>query len=299
MGIAKAGKTSILLALDNKTEEFTKVKPTPSISYNQILWAGFSIALWDVGGQKVYLKKFLLENDRYLLGLNAIFFVISVEEEDSFKDAFTLLKNLVDFLEKMKLNVSISFFLHKLDPNRREMEIFQKNEKELRSKVAKIMGRRPYEVFTTSIYDRLSIVRAFTATIQKFVPQYDLILSRLQDLSQEFSSPMVLILDENSNTVGEWHDPKDTRVDVQLFTEICFSFSKIISRRIYPDLNLLEMSPAWEIAAVPFLAGSKVYIGFVQIARNAVAEGTAVRAQLLAKREDFGKMLDLFNLPKQ
>ena len=101
MGIAKAGKTSILLALDNKTEEFAKVMPTKGIKYKQMQWAGFSMALWDVAGQEVYQKKFLAEHERNFVDVNAILFVISVEEEDSFKDAFTLLKNVVDILEKM------------------------------------------------------------------------------------------------------------------------------------------------------------------------------------------------------
>jgi GTPase SAR1 family protein len=228
LGIAKAGKTSMLLALDNKSEEIAKVKPTQGVSYNQVPWAGFEMALWDVAGQEVYQKKFFIEHDRNFAGINAIVFVFSIEEEDIFKDAFTLVKNVADIIEKMKLNVPVTVCIHKFDPYRREMANFQKNEKEIRSKLAKIMGKYPYEVFVTSIYDRASIVRAFASTIQKCVPQFDLILERLKELAQEFNSPMVLILDENSNIVGEWHDTRNNQEELQVFTENALGFSHIM-----------------------------------------------------------------------
>ncbi len=296
LGIAKAGKTSMLLALDNKSEEIAKVKPTQGVAYNQVPWAGFEMALWDVAGQEVYQKKFFIEHDRNFAGINAIVFVLSIEEEDLFKDAFTLVKNVADILEKMKLSVPVTVCIHKFDPYRREMAYFQKNEKEIRSKLAKIMGKYPYEVFVTSIYDRASIARAFASTIQKCVPQYDIILERLKALAQEFNSPMVLILDENSNIVGEWHDTRNNQEELQVFTENALGFSHIMSRRIYPNFILLEMNQTWEIAAVPFLAGDKVYVTFVQLIKKAVSEGAPIQAQLLAKRDDFGKMLDLFRL---
>ncbi len=296
LGIAKAGKTSWLLTLDNKTEQIAGVKPTQGVAYNQVPWAGFSMALWDVAGQEVYQKKFFIEHDRNFAGVNAIIFIFSMEEEENYKDAYALVKNLADIIEKMKMNIPITFCLHKYDPYRREMATFQKNEKDIRNKIAKIMGQIPYQVFVTSIYDRASIVRAFASTIQKCVPQFDLIQARLKELTQQFNSPMVLILDENSNIVGEWHDARNTQVELQLFTENALGFSHIISRRIYPEFVLLEMDQTWEIAAVPFPVGDKVYVALVQVVRKAIGEGSPIQSQLLAKREEFGKMLDLFRV---
>ncbi len=296
LGIAKAGKTSWLLTLDNKTEQIAGVKPTQGVAYNQVPYAGFSLALWDVAGQEVYQKKFFIEHDRNFAGVNAIIFVYSIEEEESYKDAYALVKNLADIIEKMKLNVPVTFCLHKFDPYRREMANFQKNEKDIQNKIGKIMGQIPYQVFVTSIYDRASIVRAFASTIQKCVPEYDLIQARLKELAKEFNSPMVLILDENSNIVGEWHDTRNSQKGLQIFTENALGFSHIMSRRSYPAFVLLNLDQTWEIATMPFPVGDKVYVAFVQLVSKAVAEGSPIQAQFLGKRDEFGKLLDLFRV---
>ncbi len=80
LGIAKAGKTSWLLTLDNKTEQIAGIRPTQGVAYNQIPYAGFSLALWDVAGQ----DRFVSFRDTFYRGAHAVALVYDVTSPASF-----------------------------------------------------------------------------------------------------------------------------------------------------------------------------------------------------------------------
>jgi GTPase SAR1 family protein len=296
-GLANAGKTSMLLALDDKIAEVGATIPTVGVAYSQISYAGFNITTWDIGGQIDYRKKAILEYDHYFANVGAIFFVISVEEPENFKDAIEFLKEIVKITDIMKLDAPIAVCLHKFDPYRRQNVIALKNLNTIKGKVEKVLKKRRYKIYQTSIYEPSSIKLAFSETIQRLMPQYNLLQDRMQAIAGEFGSAMNLILDENSKIIAEWHAPDYPRVNLTKFGEFCINLSHMLSRRIYPEFILLNMNENAEIAAVPFCVYDKVFVGFLQADTGTLDQG--VIDQLLRKREEFGQLLSLFQSPSE
>jgi len=57
-GLDYAGKTSILTALDKKFDfekYIAQLKPTIKVEYNKRNFLGYTIYIWDMGGQERYL----------------------------------------------------------------------------------------------------------------------------------------------------------------------------------------------------------------------------------------------------
>jgi|SRR5271157_3377525 len=293
VGLANAGKSSILLLLDDKADLIPTIPPTLGVNFKQFDIAGFKIVAWDVGGQLQYRKKAISEYNRFFEGVNAIFYVISVEEPENFGDSAEFMKEIVKILDLMKLEVPIAVCVHKMDPHRSQNPVILKNLAAIQKKIAKVLKNRPFQSYKTSIYDPASILTAFRVTLQQILPHHDILQERLQEISEEFGSPMVLLLDEKNQLIGEWHAREDPRVNLDKFTETCQEFAKIISKRMSPEFCLLNLEAKSEILVVPFYPENRTFLFFIQFDAGVILPEGEIVGRLLNKRVVFAKLLTL------
>src|SRR4030042_1970967 len=171
IGLANAGKTSILRTLDNNFEMIPTLTPTAGVEYKTFKVMGFTVSAWDLGGQQKYRKKYLQENERYFQETAAVFYVVDTQAKEEFKEALAYLESVRGAFKDLKQeNIPFTFMLHKYDPHvRGKVEGIENDVAGLKASIDKILGNIPHTFFETSIYETHSVYQAFSETILTYV----------------------------------------------------------------------------------------------------------------------------------
>src|SRR4030042_2760873 len=114
-GLASAGKTSILRALDQDFVGLHQLTPTKGVEHTKIKVFGVEIYRWDLGGQKGYRQKYIQEKERYFSGTNLVIFVLDIQDEN-IRANLDYLRQVFDALHELDVTPLFSIFFHKYDP---------------------------------------------------------------------------------------------------------------------------------------------------------------------------------------
>ncbi len=157
IGLDNSGKTSIVLSLkgDRNLLSFYSLKPTPGLKIDDIITDSTKFHVWELGGQQIYIKKYLEDFDAYTQNVDKIIFVIDVQDSKRYEVAIGYFEDVVEKFRGAKAFPEISLFLHKYDPNLEGNEEYSDrvlNEK-IVNKVTKIVASEfPLSIFKTTIY---------------------------------------------------------------------------------------------------------------------------------------------------
>ena len=156
LGLSNSGKSSIVLSLKKNTNllNFLSLSPTKGISMNRIIEEFTDFIIWDFGGQKLYIDKYLQNFDEKLHGSNKIIFVLDIQDEEKYDLALEYFDWIMEALVRLNYSSKISFFLHKFDPEIEETgKIDEHRIKELEEKIFKIIPEGfSCNLFKTSIF---------------------------------------------------------------------------------------------------------------------------------------------------
>ncbi len=159
IGLDNSGKTSIVLSLKGNRNllSYYSLKPTPGLKVDEIISANVRFHVWELGGQTIYIKKYLEDFTQYTENVDKIIFVIDVQDIARYDIALGYFDDVMERYRKNKTFPEISLFLHKFDPNLEEEKDERYSDKALNekivNKVAKIVGTEfPLSVFKTTIY---------------------------------------------------------------------------------------------------------------------------------------------------
>lgn len=125
MGLDNSGKTSILLALQKKTNLLTyyHLKPTQGLNILN-LEMDRTYNIWELGGQVKYRGEYLKDLQKYTQNADRILFVIDVQDINRYKIALDYLEKIIAYLKTSEERPELSIFLHKFDPGLEEIESF-------------------------------------------------------------------------------------------------------------------------------------------------------------------------------
>lgn len=185
VGLDSAGKTSILNILNEKYNEMDSIKPTVGIERDQIKVLGIPIVSWDLGGQYKYREGYL-KNLRIFDNADSLFFVLDIWNAPRFEEALHYYADVLTAFKKLKNNPRIVILIHKVDPNLRENPKTQQILENLRKMFIQESEGLDISIFATSIFDRKSIIEAFSKNLQQ-------ILTGLQPFKQILESLVLLL----------------------------------------------------------------------------------------------------------
>ncbi len=201
-GLDSAGKTSFLNTLEEKYSTLTKMKPTLGADRREFSIFGFTISNWDLGGQESYRSTYLQEKARYFTSLNAIFYVVDVQEPRRDDESFTYLKSIVDVLTEFNENPAIIVCWHKCDKDIEAKPETAERIAKLEVKLASVLGTRRARTFKTSIFDKWTLIKAFSQGLISVSPKTLIIESQLKDFARKTFSSAVMLLDSNHLLLG-------------------------------------------------------------------------------------------------
>ena len=163
LGLANAGKTSVLKTILHEFEAFATLLPTTGLDRTDIDFFGRKVLIWDFGGQEIYRNAYLARPAMFFQGIRYLYFVIDAQDEEKLQESINyfdqILKNTMNFSDKVR----VFLFFHKIDPDYRGDVVFVDIENTFLEHVLPQLNA--YEInptiFHTSIFKPTSVISAF------------------------------------------------------------------------------------------------------------------------------------------
>ncbi|MDD1776627.1 MAG: ADP-ribosylation factor-like protein [Candidatus Helarchaeota archaeon] len=213
IGLSAAGKTSILSVLDKQFHRLANLVPTKGVERSLSTILGFAVNKWDLGGQDKYRQEYLTTKQETLLQTDLVVFVVDMQDRNNYTQALNYYKRVLEIIKAAGEHPHIVLCLHKLDP-----EVYDQYKANLTS-VMKMFSDASqgwdYRFFITSVYNRRSIVEAFSFGIAQFLPKkksLDVILRNFVADAKESGAKIrgIMLWDQNALFLSMIFDDKKT-----------------------------------------------------------------------------------------
>ncbi|MHA1264460.1 MAG: ADP-ribosylation factor-like protein [Candidatus Helarchaeota archaeon] len=236
-GLSNAGKTSILLVLDKQFHKLAKMAPTKGVERSLSTILGFPVVKWDLGGQEQYRETYLSTRPETILEADLIIYIVDIQDWDSYNEALEYYQKVLNLIEDSGEHPPIIICLHKADP-----EIYNKYKDhilDLMKKFDTVSSGWAPKFFITSIYNRRSIIEAFSYGISLFLPpkkSIDIILQNyMADVRENAGEKVsgVMLWDQNS-----------------IFLSMIFNDKKTEDASLTASMGLLSLIESFEESGV-------------------------------------------------
>ncbi|HME53169.1 MAG TPA: ADP-ribosylation factor-like protein [Candidatus Lokiarchaeia archaeon] len=205
-GLDFAGKSSIIATVKNEFEKIVNPQPTKLTERSEFTFLGQSVHDWDMGGQRLYRIQYLKRPMMYYADTSVLFYVIDVLDEERYDEAIDFLYDTLQLFDKLNVNPLISILFHKFDPdverdskkNRIELKITA-----LTNKIKVLAYGRDILFYRTSIFNKYSVIEAFSRTLLQLFPDKNLVDYALAELAQKTGANIIIILDETRLILGK------------------------------------------------------------------------------------------------
>ncbi|MFX0135175.1 MAG: ADP-ribosylation factor-like protein [Candidatus Hodarchaeota archaeon] len=204
-GLDDSGKTSFLLSVDRKYSKLIGLKPTAGASIKSIEALGATIFLWDLGGQKTFREKYIDKAEIYLYEADLLFYFIDIRNKIRFDESIEYLQNLKAVLKEFYQNTPIVYILSKGDSDILNSVEIKENIDFIKEKLVNMFPNEPLEIYTTSIFQIYTILRAFSSGISKLSPNRDLINYNLKNFSLSINTYLTLLLSIDGLVLADFY----------------------------------------------------------------------------------------------
>ncbi len=236
VGLAAAGKTSIILTLRRQFSDLSDLKPTKGIERSEIDILGFKILTWDLGGQDIYRAEYKKKEAVIFSETEILYYIVDVQAPDLYDEALQYFEEIVE-IYKLAEPERRPFFvicLNKLDPNL--IEDYTKDIDDLTSKFSKKLKNFEFKIFQTSIYNLPTLIEAFSWGISKFLPKQSELELILKQFLHDFPTVnAVNLLEKHSMYLVHAFRDEDSRLFFRLVKEGIIS----IIENLGAQLNVL------------------------------------------------------------
>jgi len=191
------------------------IKPTVGIEREQLEIFGIPVITWDLGGQEKFRKEYLnKKNVKVFENSDSLFFVIDALNEARFEEALHYFTEILEVIEPLDTRPKLVILIHKIDPNIRD-------EPETQNCINKVKGlftSAGYDltIYTTSIYDRRTVIEAFSKTFQELISTLEPLKKLLESVSILLHLDAAILFDENLMILNEFYSKPE-------FEEVCLS----------------------------------------------------------------------------
>lgn len=204
IGIAKAGKSSIVEAFFNRKqqEELRHIPPTMGlkslVKKNPFTSEGPPFQVLDLGGHTQFLDNHLRSETLFANTMNLIF-VVDSQSPAELVQAIEYFSKVLDIIGRSKSPPIISIFLHKADPKGAPIPtaVFWELTQSLFTKLSSM--NLNWAVYQTSIFDQTSLDAAMVESFLRALPEeYINQTMALGDFLAAFDSLLPMTLDGSS-----------------------------------------------------------------------------------------------------
>lgn len=199
-GLDYAGKTSFLKAIKEKYSEIINLLPTKGLERSEeklFSQQNSQISIWDLGGQEQYRQKYIKQSKMYLYNIDLLFYLIDVQDSERIDETLNLYQEIIASLKELNESPPIVICLNKYDPDLKESTEINNNIDKLATKLQKYSEDFFIKIFKTSIFDRWSLISAYSFGLSQLSPNRDLFEQQLRIFANKTNSDAILLLNEN------------------------------------------------------------------------------------------------------
>ncbi|TFF98279.1 MAG: hypothetical protein EU547_01945 [Promethearchaeota archaeon] len=199
-GLDYAGKTSIMLALNEKKgyiEKIKALKPTIRVEQIRIDFIGKEVIFWDLGGQERYRELYEEKKDFYFADTDVIFYIIDIQDQTRFSASLNYLSSILNHFRENDERIPVVIAFHKSDP-----EI--KNDSNIINSIENLTNQinekhSDFELLfqQTTIFDIVSIVKMISFGLATLNEDFFDLYTLLEEYSGKLDSPGLFLLNEN------------------------------------------------------------------------------------------------------
>ena len=204
MGLDQAGKTSILNILSRNYNLMDNQLPTAGIERHEIKILGIPIINWDFGGQESYREEYF-NNLEVFEKTDSLFFVIDALNAVRYQEALEYYKEILLNLEKLELKPNIMVLIHKVDPNLTNTPEMLELIEEIKKLFLSNSGDNTISFFITSIFDRRSIIDAFSKNLQELISELKPFRKILETIALLLKLDAAILFDEDLMILSEFY----------------------------------------------------------------------------------------------
>jgi len=174
-----------------------KLKPTvdTEISSQIISLLGLEIFHWDFGGQEQYRQQYIEKSSKYFISVNLTIFVIDIQDEKRYNEALHYLEKILNIIKETNKDCKIFVLFHKYDPGLAMHEKIDIKIEELKTKIKNINPFDDIYFYNTSIYNKISLLRAFSDMATYFSDKTQLIQNLLKTYCENTHSKAAILFD--------------------------------------------------------------------------------------------------------
>lgn len=195
-----------------------KLKPTADteISSQIISLLGLEIFHWDFGGQEQYRQQYIEKSSKYFTSIKLMIFVIDIQDEKRYNEALKYLEIISHIIKEANQDCKIFVLFHKYDPGSAMNEILDINIEELKKKIKKVNPFEDIHFYKTSIFSKISLLRAFSNMATYFSDKTQLIQDFLKTYCEKTYSEVAILFDKRNFVL----DSREKKEEVVKMLEI-------------------------------------------------------------------------------
>ncbi|KKK45486.1 MAG: hypothetical protein Lokiarch_09660 [Candidatus Lokiarchaeum sp. GC14_75] len=246
LGLDNAGKTSIITAITKRfgfEESVSKLMPTRRIARDTFKFLGLEFSRLDFGGQRIYREDYLKHPEKFLSGLDLIFYVIDAQDFDRYIETIDYLEEVLLFFKEYQEDVIVAILFHKFDPQLIDDVEINKRILTLKQALTKYSNDFDIFFFETTIFDLKSVMDAFSSGLSMLFEKMEMVSNLFSEMSKNYNSLMISLFDSKGITLGEYFRPHLPLTQKLKIYEIYLELQKRIAAE---NRTLFEFSDKFE-----------------------------------------------------
>ena len=171
-GLSEAGKTAVkrIFFLKQQTKDVDRLSATINYERMSVSIKGTAITIVDLGGQKIFVKRFLKGFSPFIFSSVKIFiFLIDVANKTTRNNAIQYFASCYENLQKYSPNAKLFIFLHKNDLVRNSPN-YESIHEQLKEQFQLECPTSDLSFFRTTIYKPESVIDAFGRIFEITIP---------------------------------------------------------------------------------------------------------------------------------
>ena len=209
VGLANAGKTSIILSLEQEYSSLSKVSPTLGVERTKMDLMGTEAIVWDLGGQDSFREKYI-RDIRNFMDTDLIFYVVDIKDKSQYDSSIRYFKEIIKILDEFNEKLEIIICIHKFDPESANINEHDKDFQNLKKRFEENSSRK-IKVFKTSIYNKKSLIESFSSGFSKLISDLDNIDLILNNFLNEFKFEGIVFFEKNSLILSEVYKSEENK----------------------------------------------------------------------------------------
>ena len=210
LGLDNAGKTSIITAITKRfgfEETVAKLMPTRRIARDTFKFLGLEFSRLDFGGQRIYRDDYLKHPEKFLNGIDLIFYVIDAQDFDRYIESIDYLEEVLLFFKESQEDVMVSILFHKFDPQLVDDVEINKRILTLKQALTRYSNHFDIFFFETTIFDIKSVMDAFSSGLSMLFEKMEMVSNLFTEISKNYNAILISLFDSKGITLGEFYRP--------------------------------------------------------------------------------------------